>query len=84
MCSGSRRQVAFYNQIAFISLLWCIKASFIISYLGMAQFLSRLLRFALYASTAFLAVTYVAMILILTLWCRPVEQNWFVNPTPAT
>ncbi|TGZ83513.1 hypothetical protein EX30DRAFT_368865 [Ascodesmis nigricans] len=69
-------QVAFYNQIAFVSLLWSIKTSFIISYLGMAQFLSRLLRLALYSSTVLLGLTYIAMMLILTLWCRPITTNW--------
>lgn len=72
-------KVTFFNLFAFVSMLWSIKASFLVSYFNMVGFLSVKLKTMLKASAYLLFVTWAVMMFVLGLWCRPVERNWYVK-----
>ncbi|TGZ83710.1 hypothetical protein EX30DRAFT_89404 [Ascodesmis nigricans] len=72
-------KVTLYNQFAFVSMLWAIKASFLVSYFNMVGFLSVKLKSMLKGSAVLLGATWAAMMLILGLWCRPVGRNWSMS-----
>ena len=65
-----------YNQYAYITALWCIKASFLCSYYTMSHHLSLRLRRALNLTWIALLLTYLGLVFGFTFWCRPIERNW--------
>ncbi|CAZ81520.1 unnamed protein product [Tuber melanosporum] len=72
-------KVNFGSMILFYVVLWLIKVSFVVIYFEFSKDLSRQTRTLLYITIAAVAVTFVFVICLYSLWCLPVSANWAFN-----
>jgi len=72
-------KVSLFNQYAYITALWSIKAAFLCSYYTMSQHLSLKLRRALNLTWVALLLTWLGLLFGFTFWCRPIQRNWSLD-----
>ncbi|RPA73120.1 hypothetical protein BJ508DRAFT_314113 [Ascobolus immersus RN42] len=65
-----------FIKIIYITLLWLCKSAFIAFYYDLHAYLSIPLRRALYATTFYTLLTYIASLAIILGWCRPFSTHW--------
>lgn len=62
--------------ILFYIVLWLVKVAFVVIYFGFSKELSHRTRVLLYITIAAIAITFVFVICLYSLWCLPVSANW--------
>lgn len=63
---------------SFMSALavWALKGAYISTFFAMSSALSRASVRSLYGVTIFAGFSFVASLLLHSLWCRPISANW--------
>lgn len=70
-------KLTFAESIFFLTSLWCLKSAFLAQFWGVREnFNGRRLQWMMWASTAFMAVTYIASITLVLAECRPLSSIW--------
>jgi len=62
--------------ILFYVVLWLVKVAFVVIYFEFSKELSHRTRVLLYITIAAIAITFVFVICLYSLWCLPVSTNW--------
>ncbi|KAH8145328.1 uncharacterized protein LAJ45_10608 [Morchella importuna] len=74
----------FMGGFAYVTILWLIKSAFLATYYRLIPALKTRVRMALYFTTGFTAMTYVANMLLHGLYCLPIQTNWTSGPHNCT
>ncbi|PUU74554.1 hypothetical protein B9Z19DRAFT_1092502 [Tuber borchii] len=69
-------KVNFASMILFYIVLWLVKVAFVVIYFEFSKELSHRTRVLLYITIAAIAITFVFVICLYSLWCLPVSANW--------
>lgn len=69
-------KVNFASMILFYVVLWLVKVAFVVIYFEFSKELSHRARVLLYITIAAIAITFVFVICLYSLWCQPVSANW--------
>ncbi|KAF3931671.1 hypothetical protein ABW20_dc0110696 [Dactylellina cionopaga] len=72
-------QLLYASSFPYVCELWGLKICFLLLYGGLIPPSMRWLRNCLYATWAIVAVGFVVSMLMMALWCMPVERNWDVT-----
>lgn len=68
-------QLHFVGGFAYVTTLWLIKSAFLATYYRLIPTLRRKVRLALYCTSVFTAMTFIANILLHGLYCLPIQSN---------
>ncbi|KAG0634914.1 hypothetical protein HOY80DRAFT_1012215 [Tuber brumale] len=64
--------------VCYYSAVWSAKASFLTMYFALGEKLNKVMRKVLLVATIFTGVTWVAVVIINLMWCRPLSRTWEV------
>ncbi|KAH6893351.1 hypothetical protein B0T10DRAFT_482075 [Thelonectria olida] len=79
--NGSKTQVA--GWCVYITLLWTLKAAMCTFYLRLTEGLDNY-RPRIFAGFILIFTTWVVVLLSILLGCRPLSNNWQINPNPGS
>ncbi|KAK6526182.1 hypothetical protein TWF281_011217 [Arthrobotrys megalospora] len=72
-------KILYASSFPYICELWGLKICFLLLYGGLIPPSMRWLRNCLYATWAVVAIGFIASMLLMALWCIPVDRNWDVT-----
>ncbi|RPB05296.1 hypothetical protein L873DRAFT_1663442 [Choiromyces venosus 120613-1] len=64
--------------VCYYSAVWSAKASFLAMYFALGEKLGKKMRMLLLVASIFTGVTWVAIVIINLMWCRPLSRTWEV------
>ena len=65
--------------VCYYSAVWSAKASFLAMYFALGEKLSNGMRKALLVAAIFTGGTWIAVVIINLMWCRPLSRTWYVS-----
>lgn len=65
--------------VCYYSGVWSAKGSFLAMYFALGEKLNKGMRKALLLATVFTGATWVAVVIINLMWCRPLSRTWSVS-----
>jgi len=68
--------------VCYYSAVWSAKGSFLAMYFDLGEKLNKGMRKALLLATIFTGATWVAVVIINLMWCRPLSRTWSVSYPP--
>jgi hypothetical protein len=57
--------------------MWSVKYAFMCLYWDMAKYMPKYIRYTVYFTLGVLGVTFIGVLVMFTMWCRPVYLNWY-------
>ncbi|KAI5803109.1 hypothetical protein EDC01DRAFT_494369 [Geopyxis carbonaria] len=75
-------KIIHYFSFAYVTVIWCAKASLLCTYHTVSPRLARPLQRTVAVCTVFTCLMYPTRLLLMLLWCRPIARFWSLN-TPG-
>ncbi|KAK6343761.1 hypothetical protein TWF730_011349 [Orbilia blumenaviensis] len=72
-------QILYASSFPYVCELWGLKVCFLLLYGGLIPPSMRWLRNCLYATWVVVGIGFIASMLLMALWCIPVDRNWDVT-----
>ncbi|KAF8543729.1 hypothetical protein BDD12DRAFT_174252 [Trichophaea hybrida] len=68
--------MGYYEMEIWALMMWSVKFAFMCLYWDMARHLPKYIRYTVYFTLGVLTVTFIGVLVMFTMWCRPVHLNW--------